>query len=419
MTTVSNPDAPVPAPAPRSSVPGGPVFDGPAFDGPVFDGAELVGRVRAAGLARGLDAVGIGPAAPMRRALEALEQRKSVGLHAGMQFTYRNPARSTDPSRILPGARSLVVGALSYARQSPPPDGPGPATPQGRIARYAWSDYYGMLREALGAAAEVLTGEGWRCRVVVDDNALVDREAAVLAGLGWYGKNANVLLSELGSWVVLGSLVTDAPLPTSEPVADGCGSCRRCLVSCPTGALVAPGVVDARRCLAWLVQAEGVFPVEHRVALGDRIYGCDDCQQVCPVNLRLERSAPLPPAEAGAQVVVDLLDLLSATDEELLARHGQWYIARRQPRHLRRNALVALANAADPGDVRVAEALRQALDHDDPLVRAHAVWASVRLGRRDLIAGMDDSDPAVAAELAGVDAIAVRPAEARFALREH
>ena len=120
--------------------------------------------------------------------------------------------------------------------------------------------------------------------MVADDNALVDREAAVRAGLGWYGKNSNVLLPGAGSWFVLGTVITDAPLPSSSRLSDGCGPCRRCLDGCPTGAIVAPGVVDARRCLAWLVQAPGSIPEDFRPAIGDRMYGCDDCQEVCPPN---------------------------------------------------------------------------------------------------------------------------------------
>src|SRR5690606_29555801 len=134
-------------------------------------------------------------------------------------------------------------------------------------------------------------------------------------------------------------------------------------------------VVDARRCLAWLLQVDGPFPREHRVALGDRLYGCDDCQEVCPPNRRADRADP-PPAADGAEAVVDLLDLLAATDDELLARHGRWYVPRREARYLRRNALVVLGNVADGRDARVAAALRRCLAWPDPLVRAHAVWAS-------------------------------------------
>src|SRR5205807_8136934 len=181
------------------------------------------------------------------------------------------------------GAAALVVGARSYRRAPPaPPDGPGPL---GRVAAYSWRDHYEPLRAALAVVAGRLTSEGWQAEVLVDDNRLVDREAAYRAGLGWYGKNTNLLLEGTGSWFVLGSVVTDAPLPaTASPVFEGCGSCARCLPACPTGALVAPGVLDARRCLAHLVQAPGAFPVEFREALGDRLYGCDDCQEVCPPN---------------------------------------------------------------------------------------------------------------------------------------
>jgi epoxyqueuosine reductase len=234
--------------------------------------------------------------------------------------------------------------------------------------------------------------------VVVDDNALVDRAAAHRAGIGWWGKNANLLLPGLGSWYVLGSVITDAPLPTaSGPEPDHCGPCRRCLDGCPTGAITAPGVVDARRCLSWLLQAEGPFPIEHRAALGDRIYGCDDCQEVCPPN----RRAPVGTATAGAQPWIPLLALLDEDDDAVLALAGRWYIPRREVRYVRRNALVVLGNVGDPADPDVVAALARHLRHGDPLLRAHAVWAARRLGRDDLLAGLTERDePLVAAELA-------------------
>jgi epoxyqueuosine reductase len=389
--------------------------------------ADLV----ALGRAQGLDAVGVAPATTFATTRRHLEQRKAAGFHGGMRFTYLRPERSCDPGAAVPDARALVVAARSYRRAvvaadaatadadgddagavgrttvDPAVDLPDhrPTPPQGRVARYAWDDHYGPLRAALTVIARALTSEGWRARVVADDNALVDREAAYRAGLGWYGKNANLLLPGEGSWFVLGSVITDAPLAaTTQRVHDGCGTCTRCLEGCPTGAIVAPGVVDARRCLAWLLQIEGAFPREHRVALGDRLYGCDDCQEVCPPNRRVDRTRAAPAAADSAQATVDLLDLLAATDDELLARHGRWYIPQRQARYLRRNALVVLGNVADAGDRRVAAALRRALGHDDALVRAHAVWAARRLGRDDLLteAGRrlaDDPDPLVRAEL--------------------
>lgn len=375
----------------------------------------------------GLDRVGIGDAAPFDEARDALTERAAAGLAATMQFTYRNPARSTDPRRILATAASLVVGARSYAHAvSEPPHGAGAPA---RVARYASEDHYASLRSGLAAMAGRLVDDGWMARVVLDDNALVDRAAAHRAGLGWYGKSTNLLAPGLGSWVVLGSVVTDAPLPPAEvPVADGCGACTRCIDSCPTGAIVAPGVVDAGRCLAWLVQAEGVFPAEHRVALGDRLYGCDECQEVCPPSVRAEAARSgtavgepaVEPARASGDWV-DVVDLLACDDAELLARFGRWYIPRREPRYLRRNALVVLGNAGRHGDPRVRAALVRALADPDHLVRGHAVWAARRLGEHDLLAALGgDIDPVVRAELErvgveriGVEAVADQPAAGR------
>ena len=353
----------------------------------------------AVGRRAGLAAVGVAGAEPFGETRAVLDERRAAGLHGGMAFTYRNPARSTDPATSLPGAAALVVGALAYRRPDPaPPAG----RPGGRVARYAWSDHYRTLRDALGQVAGVLQGCGWRAVVVADQNALVDRAAAHRAGLGWYGKSSNLLLPGRGSWFVLGSVVTDAPLrPSAGPVADGCGSCTRCIDACPTGAIVAPGVVDARRCLAWLVQAPGSFPPEHRVALADRIYGCDDCQEVCPPNRRVDRALPVDGDTPSGEAWVDLLDLLSSTDDELLDRHGRWYIARREPRHLRRNALVALGNVGDPSAPGVAAAVEAATRHPDPLVRGHAAWAARRLGLTALADRLiDDPDPDVRLEAA-------------------
>ena len=417
---------------------------------------QLGDELRRVGMAAGLDAVGFAPAEPFTETRRHLEERRDAGLHGGMQFTYRNPARSTEPRRIVADAQALVVGARRYPSHPPRRPGADPASgapvghesgaershPTAAVARYATADHYRPLREALQAVADQLVGWGWQARVVADDNALVDREAAYRAGLGWYGKNTNLLLPGRGSWFVLGAVVTDAPLPVAaQRVADGCGACRRCLPACPTGALIAPGVLDARRCLAWLVQARGVFPAEYRVALGGRLYGCDDCQEACPENMAADRREPAaragadgpgaarresaepaePPAthrradpgagpgaagsgRNGAQV--DLLELLAASDAELLEWFGRWYIPDRQPRYLRRNALLALGNVADGSDAAVVDALRRSLVDADPLIRAHATWAAARLGRHDLltlVAG--DTDPDVRQEYHGASAV--------------
>jgi epoxyqueuosine reductase len=355
-------------------------------------GDELADQLVAIGRGQGLAAVGITDAAVFSDTRQVLFDRKAAGLDGGMQFTYRNPERSTDPTRLLPGARSLVVGAWGYRRAEPPPTDGDHRTPPGRVAGYAWRDHYQSLRQALTPVADRLRADGWRAVVVCDDNALVDRAVAHRAGLGWFGKNTLLLLPGLGSWFVLGSVVTDAPLlagpDQAAPVAahgSGCGSCTRCIGACPTGALVAPGVLDANRCLAWLVQAPGSIPEEFRVALGDRLYGCDECQQACPINRMVDRHQPPVDAEADSRADVDLIELLDSSDDELLAAHGRWYIAGRQPRYLRRNALVALGNTGDGSDPATQRVLVGAATGPDPMLAEHAVWAARRLGRGDLV----------------------------------
>jgi epoxyqueuosine reductase len=341
---------------------------------------SLADELRRLAADAGLDAVGFAPAAPFVDTRRHLEERKAAGLHGGMHFTYGDPARSTDPARALPGAASLVVAARSY-RKAPPAHRPANA---GAVARYSWQDEYEPLRAALKVLAGHLRSRGHEAVVLADDNALVDRAAAYRAGLGWYGKNANLLLPGKGSYFVLGSVVTDADLPSSDPAPapDGCGSCTRCLPACPTGALVAPGVLDARRCLAWLLEAPGAFPVEFREALGGRVYGCDDCQEACPPNRAVDRHDP--PAAAGTgdqgEPWVDLVAMLDLPDDELLRRFERWYVPRRQARYLRRNALLALGNVGDRSDPEVRRVVAAAQADPDPIVSEHADWAAARLG---------------------------------------
>ncbi len=359
----------------------------------------------------GLVALGVAGAGVFADTRRHLVERRAAGLAGGMQFTFRNPERSTDPGRIVPGARSLVVGALAYAHPTPPAaPAPGPTPgacrqPVGQVAAVASADHYGALRRALAEVASLLSGAGWRAVVVADENSLVDRAAARRAGLGWFGRNSLLLVRGAGSWCVLGSVVTDAPLtpgplflprpaggrpvPVPEPHAAGCGRCTRCLEACPTGALVAPGVVDARRCLAWVLQAPGPVPARLRAAAGTRLYGCDDCQVTCPVNLTADRHHPASaPSGAGRGTgpgpEVDLLGVLGATDGELLDRFGRWYLPGRDPGVLRRNALVALGNAG-VGTAAVRAAIARYEAGDDQLLAEHARWARARLD--DVAAG--------------------------------
>ena len=354
------------------------------FDGPRAGGRRqaphavaLRDRLFALGRAGGLDAIGATTADVFTVAREALHQRKAEGLHGGMAFTYKNPDRSTDPGAALPGASTLIVAARFYRRADEEPG----QEPSGRIARYSWTDHYAPLRAGLSQIADVLRAEGYRTRILADDNTLVDRAAAHRAGIGWFGKNANLLIPGRGSWFVLGSVLTDAALPVADDVvADGCASCTRCLDGCPTGAIVAPGVVDARRCLAWLAQRPGRFPDEFLADLGDRIYGCDDCQEVCPPNRSVDRREPPPHAEPGSQPWTNLVALVLDDDATILARHGRFYLPERDVNVLRRNALIALGNTVRvDGSGRVSEDVWSALvagaGSSDDAVRHAAAYA--------------------------------------------
>lgn len=338
----------------------------------------------------GLDDLSVTGVEPLIEARLAIEDRKRRGLHAGMHFTYGNPERATDPSQLFDGARSVLVALRSYKTPSLQRFDPSKASaessfdgPEGLVASYVSADEYGMLRQGLMMVAEYLESFGARAEVVMDDNRLADRAIAAKAGLGWLGRNTMLLHPDLGSWTVIGSVVTDMTLEgESKKVSDGCGACRRCSVDCPTGAIDDFGVLDANKCLAWLLQARGIFPREYRTSLGDRLYGCDDCQVLCPVNdLAIESQRAAVPRERRTNIVA----LLDSSDADLMAQFGHWYIPRRRPEYLRRNALVVLGNSQCADDPEVERVLVNCLASSHPLVRSHAVWAAMRLGKRHLI----------------------------------
>jgi len=317
----------------------------------------------------GLDAVGAARVEPYAETERHIRERRARGLFADMRFTMARPEVSCHPETLLDGARTVVSAALCYWA-----DGEEPPPGHGRLPRYTWWDAYSALRERLEELGLRLGGP---YRVLVDANQHVDREAAARSGVGFYGKNTMLITRRFGSWVVLGTLVTTAELEATPPLDAGCGSCTLCIDACPTGALDEPGVLDATRCLSYWTQSADPFPEEYRRALGDQVYGCDICQDVCPWNRGVEkrRAGQAPPA--GAEPHVSLVDWLQAGDEELGARYDRLFVPRNDPRYLRRNALVALGNAG--GDAALAE---RYADSEDELLREHAEWALERLAER-------------------------------------
>jgi epoxyqueuosine reductase len=319
----------------------------------------------------GIDVVGAAPAEPYESTEAHIRERRARGLFARMRFTMAQPDVSCHPENLLPGARTVVSAALCYFAPAPEP-GPG----EGKLPRYTWKDHYADLRAKLERLGERLGG---RYRVLVDENQHVDREGAVRAGVGFYGKNTMLITRRYGSWVVLGTLVTDVEVEPSPPLALDCGSCTLCIEACPTGALDEPGVLDSTRCLSYWTQAPRSIPDDYREELGVQAYGCDICQDVCPWNRGIEKRRAAEPLPEDAEPVISLLEWLQASDETLRTRYDRLYYPRNDPRYLRRNALVAAGNSGDPS---LAPAVAAYEDDEDELLREHAQWALARLDGR-------------------------------------
>jgi epoxyqueuosine reductase len=282
----------------------------------------------------GLDAVGVTRAEAYVETERRIVERRERGLFGGMRFTMARPQESCHPERLLPDARTVVSAARCYWEPEAPLE-PG----RGRLARYTWADHYATLREQLDALGRALGGA---YRVLVDSNQHVDREAAARSGVGFYGKNTMLITRRHGSWVVLGTLVTDVELEPTPPLDADCGSCRLCIDACPTGALDDPGTLDATKCLSYWTQAPGAVPEDYRAALGAQVYGCDICQDVCPWNRGVEkRRAHLPESDAGH---VDLVGWLTADGRRLVDEYARLYVPKNDARWLRRNAQIALEN---------------------------------------------------------------------------
>jgi epoxyqueuosine reductase len=326
--------------------------------------------------ALGLDVVGATPAVAYEETERHIRERRARGLFADMKFTMAQPERSCHPETLLAGARTVISAALCYYEREPErPEG------HGRLPRYTWHDAYAELREKLDELGRCLcTGEGGGSyRVLVDANQHVDREAAARSGVGFYGKNTMLITRRYGSWVVLGTVVTDVELEPTPPLGLNCGDCRLCIDACPTGALDEPGTLDAERCLSYWTQAPAAVPEPYREHLGAQVYGCDICQDVCPWNRGIEKRRDGGPQPDSAEPHVSLVDWLRADAGELAARYDRLFVPRNDARWLKRNALVAAGNVGGSAE---RAAVQPYLNGDDDLLREHAAWAIARMEER-------------------------------------
>jgi epoxyqueuosine reductase len=343
----------------------------------------LTRAVKARALEVGFERVAVAGPGPAEHA-GRFEAWLDAGYGAGMDYLARTRRQRGDPGALLPGCRAVVTVALAYGPREDDPSWRG-------VARYArGADYHHLMRPRLARIAGFLReagGEGVTSRPAVDTSAVLERDLAARAGLGWIGKNTNLIAPGAGSYFFIGCVLTTASLVPDGPVADHCGTCTACLEACPTGAFVGPWVLDARRCLAYLtIEHRGDVPDEWKPAMRDWLFGCDVCQEVCPWNRR-----PPParePALAPAAPLPALETVLAMDETAFRARFRGSAMSRARRAGLARNAALLLGHR---GDRAAVPALERALADADEGVRRAAAWALARLDSAD--PGLRSSGP--------------------------
>jgi len=297
------------------------------------------------------------------------------GAHGEMAWLARDPVRRSDPSLLLPGAKTLLLLARNYYQ------GPSPRIQAGRIARYAWgSDYHDLMLTAMEPIDALLRDLGGKQKCYVDTGPILERDFAAASGLGWQGKSTMCINERLGTWFFLGIILTTLEFEPDGPAKNRCGRCTRCIDVCPTRAITQPYRLDARRCISYLtIENKGPIPTEFRRAIGDRIYGCDDCLEVCPWNRFAVESNEtrfrLP--ERVRTLALRELALLTEVEFRTLFRHSP--IKRIKRARFIRNICVALGNVGTEADLPV---LRQLADDQDSLIAEHASWGAREIEER-------------------------------------
>ncbi len=334
---------------------------------------ELKDALTARAKALGFALCRVAPCAPPPHAAE-FEQWLADGYDGEMAWLAANKERRTDPAKVLPGARSVIVLAMNYWQGADAAPGP-------RIARYAWGDdYHELIAARLKELDAFLSARGGIQKCYVDTGPMLERDFAAKAGAGWHGKSTMLIHPEWGAWYFLAEILTTLGLGEDPPLPDRCGSCARCITACPTAAIVAPRVLDARRCISYLtIELKGSIPVELRPLIGDRVYGCDDCLSACPWNRFAQVSRETAFAARPATTGMALADFLVLTDEQFRALFRKSPIKRIKRRGFLRNVCVALGNAGTPRDL---PALRKAAADPEPLIAEHAAWAIAEIEKR-------------------------------------
>jgi epoxyqueuosine reductase len=335
-------------------------------------------RIRAHAASLGFDAVGFANCVATPDMAQGLAGFLALGRHGEMGWMAANAERRGDPARLWPAARSIVALGLAYTPDEDPLAAPARRA-SGAISVYARArDYHDVVKTRLKALARWMEDElGGEAKVFVDTAPVMEKPLAREAGLGWQGKHSNLVSRRHGSWLFLGEILTTLALAPDAPHEDRCGECTRCLAACPTHAFPAPYRLDARRCISYLtIEHKGHIADEFRAAIGNRIYGCDDCLAVCPWN-KFARGAPIAELRGRPELAaLPLADLAELDDAAFRALFRGTPIKRTGRDRFLRNVMIAIGNSGEPA---LAAAAARRLDDVSPLVRAMAVWALARL----------------------------------------
>ncbi|MGG4497585.1 tRNA epoxyqueuosine(34) reductase QueG [Brevibacillus reuszeri] len=338
----------------------------------------------------GIDKIGFASADPFITLKERLIEHREQGYESG--FEEPDLDKRTDPGLLVEGARTLISIALAYPSKMENPPKSEPGAYRGILCRAAWgTDYHHVLREKLDKLAQFIKElePGALIESMVDTGALSDRAVAERAGVGFTGKNCAIITPEFGSWVYLGELVTTLPLPSDQPIEEGCGDCNICVDACPTGALIQGGQLNAQRCIAFLTQVKDFIPDEFRGKIGNRLYGCDTCQTVCPKNRRIHTNHHpefQPDPETAKPLLIPLLEM---SNKEFKQKFGLSSSSWRGKKPIQRNAILALAHFKDKS--AVPHLIRLLTNDPRPVIRGTAAWALGKIGGEDAKAALEQS----------------------------
>lgn len=361
--------------------------------------------VEQAAFSLGFDGFGI--ASPMiDEAVERFNTWLDLDYHGEMAYMKRGAEKRSDLDKVLPGVKSVICLRKNYLTAAKGMDFLNDKE-SGDISLYALNeDYHDVMQNSLRDLEKLIqrTFEGCRTKIYVDTGPVLEKPLAQKAGIGWIGKHTNLLSEGIGSWYFLAEILVDVPLPESAESMDRCGTCQSCIDICPTRAIVAPYVLDSRKCISYLtIELKDVIPLEFRRAIGNRIYGCDDCQIVCPWNSFAEMCDE--GAFRGPVGTTRLVDLMRLDDETFRRRFKKSPVKRLKRRGFLRNVAVALGNS---GSEEAVPPLIEALQDHEPLIRAHAVWALAELMEEKSIAVFDDF---LSAETEGIVLTEIRHAK--------